>query len=202
LGPFTPKSYDSATGLLTLSDDLTTENVFNNAILVDTASNVGYKILEVIDSTSFKLDIDLNANFTNAYIAPMESFFVTSIESVFHKQVYSIKCFAQGEPIFAHYLSTLVQFVLLRYKELLFEGRGFERSSFTMGPLYLANDLTGVENTFGQDITITGFVRLVWPKVISPALQGIKIVGVNALTGSVPPLSIQAETETQGWGTV
>lgn len=99
LGPLTPLSYDSVTGIVTLADNLTTENVFENAIFVDTTSGIGYPIIQVNDGNTFKIATDIVANFTNSFIAPIDNFYVASLESCLFKQTFSIKVFAQGEPL-------------------------------------------------------------------------------------------------------
>ena len=199
-GPFTPSSYDSATGIVTLPSDISLENVFSGMILMDTTSNIGYSIEDVIEPDQIEVAEDLNANFTNAYIAPVDSFFVTSLESVLFRNTYSIKCIVQSDPVYLVYLTMIVRFILLRYKESLLEGRGFDRTTISLGAPYNAQQLTNVESTFGQDFSLTGYVREFWPKMISPKLQGIKINGLQALSGTTSPISIISEVEAQGWG--
>lgn len=199
-GPFTPQEYDSTTGLVTLPDGFTTDDVFAGQVLVDKATNIGYTINEVINSTSFKIDEDISANFINSYIAPIDSFYITQLESCLFRHTYSIKCFAQSEPIQTMYLHTLIRFILLRYKEVFLEARGFDRSTITSTGIYLAQDLLGVENTFGQDINLTGYCREYWPKIIGPAMQGIKIHRVDIIGGTATPDSMLNEIDEQGWG--
>lgn len=199
LGPFTPKSYDSVTGTVTLPDELDTTNLFIGTILVDTTSGVGYPIIQVNDGTVFKIEAGVTANFTNAFIAPIDSFYIVSLESCLFKQTFSIKVFAQGEPLHVLYLQSIIEFILLRYKETLLEGRGFDRSTISTGPLYNFVE-TDKDLVFVRDITLNGYVRQYWPKLISPKIQGIKIHGIEILGGSLSPSSLLNSINIQGWG--
>ncbi len=198
LGPFTPKSYNSTTGLVTLPDNLTTDNVFENTILVNTATNTGYPITQVSAGGTFLITPRITANFTNCYVAPIDSFYVATLESCLFKQTFSIKVFAQSEPVFVLYLQSIIEFILLRYKETLLEGRGFDRSTISTGPLYNYTE-TDKEMVYVRDITLNGYVRQYWPKLISPKIQGIKIHGIQIIGGTLTPPSMLADVEKQGW---
>lgn len=200
VGPFTPKSYDPTTGIVVFPDNLSTDIVFVNQILTDVTNNVGYVIRDVLDESSIKIDPNLlNVNLTNSYIAPIDSFYVTAIESCLFKQTFSLKCFAQSEPVHLLYLHTIIEFILFRYKELLLEGRGFDRSTVASGPVYIFSE-TEKELTFGRDITLTGYVRQYFPKSINPKIQGFKIHGIEILGGTATPVGLLSTVKAQGWG--
>ncbi len=202
LGPFTPANFVSDTGVVTLPEGLTTETVFEGQVFVDSKSNTGYPILAIIDDTSFTIEEDVEANFINAYIAPIDSFYVASLQSCSFKQTYSIKCFAQNEPVYVTYLIAILRFILLRYKQTLLEGRGFDRSTIVTQGLYAANQILNVERSFGQDVTLTGYVREYWPELISSEFQGVKVSGLDIIGGSNTPLALIDEAAAQGWGTI
>lgn len=203
IGPFTPKTYDTTTGLIVLPDGLNTNGLFANQILVDKINKNGYPILEINGSDSFLIEKGTVANFTDAYVAPIDSFTVVSLESIVMKQTYSIGCYIQNEPQLIMYLSTIVRFIIHRYKEILLEERGFERTSVSMTGPYLANGkFPGYpegEQLFGQNFTVTGYVRETWPKAISPKIQGINIKGIKYLGGTSTPDSYLKQVEDQGW---
>ena len=101
-------------------------------ILVDTKTNTGYPIVDVVDEATFKIAAGVTtASFSNAYVAPISSFYVTTLESVAVRQNFSIKCFAEGQALYTIYLETLVTFILLRYKQALLEARGIDVSSIS-----------------------------------------------------------------------
>jgi hypothetical protein len=198
LGPFTPQAYDSTTGIVTLPDGFTTTLVFENQLLVDSKNSIGYTILKVIDDSTFAIDTDINANFQNAYVASADTTTSVSLESCFFRQSYSIKCFAQNEPLYVSYLTMIVNFIMLRYKEVYLEARGFQGTVISGGPIYWAEQLTGVENSFGSDVNVSGLVRVGWPKAFAGRIDGIKLHGINVLDGGTSPDSV--DFETQGWG--
>lgn len=199
MGPFTPLEYDQTTGLVTLPPTVTTADVFINTVLVDKVNNIGYRIIDVLDSDTFKIEPNINANFTNAHIAPIDNFLSVSLESCMFKQVYSIKCFAQSEPLHLLYLHAIIEYILLKYKEPYLEGRGFDRSIISSGPVYQYQD-TGVEMTFGRDITLTGYLRQYWVKSVAPKMQGIKLHGIEFLCTTPSPVSELSNVNAQGWG--
>ncbi len=198
LGPFDVSGYNSTTGLVTLPPDLSTSGIFAGMILVDTTTNAGHTILEVTDTQSFLIAKDIQANFSNAFIAPIDNFFITTLESCVFKQTFSLKCFAQNDALFTLYLEQIILFVLLRYKEQLLEGRGFEASSLSSGPLYKWTDTT-VESVYCRDITITGLIRHYWPKLISQKVQGIAINGIKIIGGSITPPNMLLQQQLAGW---
>lgn len=198
LGPFSPKVYDSTTGIVTLPDNLNTDDVFEDMIYTSSANNNGYVIREVIDASNFRIDEDVVDNFTNSYVAPISSFYVTQLESVQFRQVYTIKCFVQNDPLYLLYLNAVTEFALLRYRQTLLEARGFMRSTISSGSFYQFKD-TGSDLVFGRDITLTGFVFQTWPKLISSGTNGVQISGINILSNSVTPLNLMDE---QGWDTI
>jgi hypothetical protein len=199
MGPFTPKSYDSTTGTVTLPDNLDTGNIFVNTILVDVVNGNGYPVIQVNEGSTFKIASGVTANFTNAFIAPIDSFYVAQLESCLFKQTFSIKLFAQNDPLYVLYLQSIIESILMRYKETLLEARGFDRSTHSVGPLYNYSE-TDKDMVWARDITLSGYVRQYWPKMISPKIQGIKIHGIEILGGSVTPSGLLSLVNSQGWG--
>ena len=194
------RGYNSINGTVTLPSNFNTNNIYIGMILVDTTTNTGYPVVDIIDEANFKIAVGITTvNFNNAYIAPMSSFYVTTLESVAVRQNFSIKCFAEGDALYALYLEQLVTFILLRYKQILLEARGIDVSSLSSGPLYKWSE-TNTENIFGRDITLTGITRNYWPKVLSPQISGIAIQGVSIIGGAVTPPGLLQQQILTGWG--
>lgn len=198
IGPFSVLNYDKATGQVTLPDTVTTDNIFTGMVLVDPETNTGYPISDIIDSQNFIIDANITANFSNAYISPIDNFYVATVESCWFKNNFKISCLCQNDAVEALYLEQVVLFILLRYKEQLLEGRGFERSTVNSGPLYLYQE-NDIEFIWGKDITLSGYVRHVWPKTISPKIQGISINSVKIIGGSATPPGLLDQVQLQGW---
>ena len=185
-------NYNSTTGVVTIPD---TTGIYSNMVLVDPSTNTGYVIQEVIDGQTFLIPTNVKASFAGGSIAPVSNFYITTIESCFFKNTYTIYCLAQGDPVYTLYLEQIVLFILLRYKQQLLELRGFERTILSSGPLYKYEE-TGVENVFGRDITLQGFIQHRWPKLISSPINGISIAGINILGGGTTP----GGPPNWGWG--
>jgi hypothetical protein len=99
----------------------------------------------------------------------------TKLESAFFTEGYSIGCHAQGNPIESIYLSSVILFILLRYRQSFLEARGFERTTLRCGPLIpLENLLEGKENVFSRYLTINGYVQHVWPKETHPNILSVR----------------------------
>lgn len=199
LSAFTPKSYDSSTGLIVLPDNLSTANIFAGNIITDTQNNIGYTITEVTDLTSFKIVEGVVANFTNAYIAPIDSFHRTELESSLFSQTYKLICFAQ-DPVHLLYLHAVCEFILLRYKQEYLEKRGFDMLGISSGPVTGWNP-TNKDNemTYVREVTFNGYVRQYWPKLVSNKIQGIKLHGIRVMDGPETPPGYQEQVEEQGW---
>jgi hypothetical protein len=198
LGPFTPSAYDPVTGNVSLPAGMNTSSVFLNQILYNPRKAEGFTILDILDSQTFRIQTGVHTNFTDALVLPIDTFYVAKLESCLFKQTFSIKCFVQGDPVKLLYLHSLLDFILLRYKEQYLEGRGFDRSIISSGPVYQYRDM-GVEMTFARDVTLTGYCRQYWPKLISPKIQGVAINGIRILGGSRTPDALLADVLGQGW---
>lgn len=199
LGPFTPRSYSSSTGKVILPNNLDTSNVFEGNIIFDTKTNKGYQITSVVDDSSFLINPGINANFTKAYIAPLNSFFTVFLESLIFRENYRLRCYVNTAPIHLTFLHSILLFQLLRKKEDLLEGRGFERSTVSSGPIGAWEGEENRELTWYRDITTAGYVRQYWPKRITPKLDGINF-GIKIMDSGSTPLAIQTQVIGQGWG--
>lgn len=197
LGPFTP-NYDPDTGIVTLPTGFTTSLLFKNMVLVDTTKNIGYVVTEVTSSNTFTIAEDLNANFTNAIISPIDNFYIAQLESSSFKEVYSIACYVSAEPVQLSYLHSILVFILLRYKEELLEGRGFERSTFSSSDFRRLETMAN-ENIYARYLTLTGYVRQYWPKILSRKIQGITIQDIQVIGGTATPQALLQEVSEQGW---
>lgn len=198
LGPFTPRSYDSVTGKLILPSNLNTNQVFEGNIVYDVKTNKGYQIVSVADDTTFYINPGVNANFTNAYIAPLSSFFTVFLESLAFRENYRIRCYVNTAPVHLTFLHSILLFQMLRKKEDLLEARGFERSTVSSGPIGAWEGEGNKELTWYRDITTTGYVRQYWPKKITPKLDGISF-GIKIMDSGATPPAIQSQVINQGW---
>lgn len=197
LGPFTPKSFNSATGKITLPDALNTSSVFEGMILYDAVANKGYPIGEVLSASTFTIDPKVRANFSRAYVAPRESFMVVPLQSLLFRESYRITCYVQANPTHLLFLHSALVFVLLKNKAKLLEGRGFENFTIASSSLNAVDD-TDSQMIFSRSLTINGQVRHYWPGEPSRVLDGI-IIDPIRIDGKKSPDGILTQVEEQGW---
>ncbi len=198
-GPFNG-SYDPTTGEVT---GIATTAVFPGQRLYAKATNIFYTIVDVIDDETFTIETDLEGlNLTGAFIVGSELKANVALESVEFKQQYTVRCFIQNEPRHLMYLSCIIRFILLAFKQDLLEGRGFQRSVVTQQGPYEANSMFQApegEFIFGQNISITGYVREYWPKEVSGHTLDGFTTGIKYQDGRLTPEDTLEEAEAQGW---
>jgi hypothetical protein len=177
LGPFnTPGySYDSASGTVTLPSILSTNLLSVGMILYDVINNNQYPILTITSISQFTIASNASVNLQNAYIGAAGGMTVT-VKSCMFRESYDIYCFAQNSSDELYYLETLVQFILLKYKEPYLEGRGFDRTTISLGPVSLETRQGVQERLFFRVITLNGYNTKYWPAQFSPTLQGFNVI--------------------------
>lgn len=169
-GPFTPTNYNAATGVMQVPT-----NGFSvwegNQVVVD-SKGVSYPIVDVYDDNTFVISAGTVADFRNATIRSPKPSFIVQMESVEFKEVYNIGAHVQGEPVHLTYLHSILVFCLLRYKHVMLDKRGFERSIISSSDFQL-NGQYGKENVFSRFTTLTGYVRQYWPQSVDPMISSI-----------------------------
>lgn len=176
LSPSFSPVYDPVTGLVTVSQAITLIPVTTDMVLVTSQGKV-YQILSVVDN-GFYITSGLTVDLRNSVLKYSTTRLSTGIESCNFKQIVRIGCHAIGDPVLVLYLYSIVKYTLLRYRRTLLEGRGFERSTISSGPV-ARNELFPVENLFTRWITLIGFVRDFWASV-----QAERVLDVNSSVSS------------------
>jgi hypothetical protein len=171
-GGFVPASYNASTGECAVPVDL--ENIFPGMQLLD-SSGRRHTIREVWDD-SVLLDPGIMTDLGQCRIVSTQTT-VVALESLAFKESFTVACHAPNEPVYLTYLHSIVTFILLRYKEELMEARGLERTTISSGEVYLNTSFNG-QIVFTRPITVYGYVRNYWPKVVKQQIQGLT-VGVS-----------------------
>lgn len=176
-GPFTPKSYFPSTGIITLKEtpvDFSTGNTISIAQGMSIIDTVGrsHEILEVYDNVSFRISQGTVADFRNSVFKPHRPAWMTHLESSPFNETYRIGVHVGGEPVLLTWLHSIVVFCLLRYKEALFEARGFERSTIQSSDFAREQQLE-TELVFTRYINMSGYVRHYWPKTVAPVIDAV-----------------------------
>jgi hypothetical protein len=192
-GPFDPVSWNAATGELTLPPSvLDSTDVFPDMNVVD-ALGVAHPILDVRSNSSTSLTVIVAANtaadFRGAVIKAKSPATVLTLESVWCRESYRLGCHIEGEPLMLTFLHSALVFILLHFRQDLFEVRGFEIGSISSTDF--ARNQNREEPTWSRYVTLTGKVQQVWPKLRTTKIAGvnpaIRIMGAGHLPGGMDP---------------
>ena len=132
-------------------------------MLVVTRDGHEYPVMQNLGDDEISLKPYTTDDFTGAVIKWDGDQQSTTIESVTFKEVYQLGIHVLGEPSYLLYLHSIVQFMLLRYKQDLLETRGYERSSIASTD-FRRNQEFENELVYSRYITLTGYARHYWPK--------------------------------------
>ena len=163
-GPFTPTGYSPATGEMTIPFDVASETTISNAMVLVDANGAQHEILEVTDVNVFTITEGTVANFKNATIRSPKPAYKVELESAKFKESYVIGCHVNGEPYELLYLHSVIVFALLRYRQEMFEARGFDVSTFNSTDLEQNTAIEGEGPFFSRFVNLNGTVHQTWPK--------------------------------------
>ena len=202
--PFAPKSYNQKTGIITLKELPATVFLGAGMYILDSVGRY-HQILEVIDDLSFKIKPGTIADFSQAVLKASKNPRM-GLESSSFRETYRIGIHVGGEPQKLSWLHSFVVFCLMRYKEVLLEARGFERSTIQSSDFGRENAMDS-ELVFTRNITVSGFVRQYWPKVQAPVIDAVQMdaisvsgVGQNTETGiDLTVVDAGVDPDTQLW---
>lgn len=171
-GPFTPVAYSPTSGIMVLPADAMSDLTVAPGMLLVTRSGREYTIQQNLGDNEISLPPLTADDFTDAVIKGVEDRYTTKIESVTFKEVYQIGIHVMSEPVNLLYLHSILQFMLLKYKQDLFEKRGFERTVLSSTDFRRNLEFEN-EEVFSRYITVTGYARHYWPKDVNPMLDVI-----------------------------
>lgn len=183
--PFTPTNYDPVNGILTVPDAVTNILELSTNMVVVTKAGVVYAVTDVTADNVLVLSPGIADDFSNCTIRSVIPGMIRHMESAAFHETYIIGCHVHGESVYLSYLHSLVVFILLRYRQSLFEGRGFEASHFTSTD-FAKSEQFEPENVYSRYISLTGIVRQYWPKQIVPSITSTIFVPSINPAGHVP----------------
>lgn len=194
IATFNPVSYNALTGIMVLPD--LGVPIYAGMFIVDRVGT-RHEILEVPEANTAVLLAGTNADFEGAQLKPVDPAYVIELESAVFKETYTIGVHVAAESVGLTFLHSIVVFILLRYKQALFEARGFERSQFSSSDMSV-NPQFDPEIVFSRHINLYGYVRNYWPKSVKPKLMGIEL-DITAkrdgfvMVGGVPVPTLEAQ---------
>lgn len=169
-GPLTPVSYTVSTGRLVLRGIPSDVSVCQGMCLVD-KKGTPHTITRVDGINIVYVQPRTAVDFRGCVLKSAKPAWLTDIESVSFRETYQLGIKVGGEPTNAVLLHSVLVFILLRYKEVLLEARGFERSTFSSSDLTIDQEFSSTEFVFSRAIQLSGFVRQYWPKLVSLRLD-------------------------------
>lgn len=175
---FTPEAYDGVTGRLTVPTSIGDELLITTGMVIVDRSGGVHSILDVEDRYNFLIAPGTNVDFTSSVIKGATPRLVKMLESLCFKETYRIGVHAHGEPFLLTWLHSIMVFCLLRYKQDLLEGRGFERSVISSTP-FAKDERFGKENWWSRYLSITGYVRHYWPKLKNDKIWSASLSPLN-----------------------
>lgn len=175
--PFTPTEYDPSTGFVGTPKSVKLRIVQPGMVLVDPATGNGYRILDKnSDGVIIEQGLDISAS--KLGIVPQFQTFKARREARYFQENYSIGCHVHGDPAALLWLHAIVLYSLLRYNEVLLEGRCFQQVSFSNTDLMPNNDygVPNGENVFSRYINMSGQARYAWLKTPRRTIESIDLI--------------------------
>ena len=163
--PFTPASYVPSTGVVTLQTAPVDFYLAPGMFIVDKRGQA-YEILDTTDSLTFSIAADSVPDLRDCTFKSSRPNYKVSVESSSFREVYTVGVHVGAEPVYCTWLHSIVLFALLRYKQVLLEARGFERSTVSSTD-FERNPAFETENVYSRYINVSGYVRQYWPKNVS-----------------------------------
>lgn len=185
IGPFVPKSWNMATGVMKLPDDIQLNYIIVPGMaMVGTDGKTRYAITDVDDDGNVTLSPNISADFTKVTVHYRLPVARIQLESVEEKEDYLIGVFAD-EPAKLLILASIMKMALYRYKQQYLEGRGLEKTTFTTADVTKYRQIDP-EIGYSRYFSLTGYVRQYWPKNIVPTIQAVDTKLVIRDSGKSP----------------
>lgn len=192
--PFTPIAYNPFTGKLTLPPSINGNALSTDQSIVTRNGHI-YPILEVPDASTLMIAQNINDDLNNIVIRGNRAAMSTQLEGAAFAETYVIGCHINSVTNHLIYLHSIVLFILLRHRQDLLEGRGFERSFLrSLDPT--RDEKFVPEGIFSRFIYLSGMVRHFWPKKITHKINTVisqpKIIDAGHLVPNNPHAILEA----------
>jgi hypothetical protein len=208
VGPVTPISFDSDSGMITFDPSVDLSDVFEGQYVFDEVNKKAYTIQFVMDSSNIMIDSGLRPNLQNMTIRPQSNSVRNTNKSIWFWENYTFTCIST-EPNELMFLYSLMMYISIRYKKSLFEARGFEVSTLSYSEVYAPNPSDDTNILFGRDIMIRGRVEHAAIEATHELITGIntKILidptndgGIDTPQDpTITPAGILPQVEKQQW---
>jgi hypothetical protein len=197
LGPVTPLAVIPQTGQVTFGPDVDLTNVFEGQFVYDEVNDVAYVIETVLDEENLIITIPQGKvpNLNGCTIRPNTNNFIQTRKFLYFWNNYTLGVHTT-DAVDTMYLFQILMFILLKYKQTLFEARGFEVGTIAYdGLTRSAPEDPNV--LWHRQITLRGRVGMSWPDTTDKGIQGI--APTITIDGMQSPASLLPEVDMQGW---
>ncbi len=169
-------SYDSGTGIITISDTIDISTVSAGMIFVDPSTGEGYTILDSAPG-GLQLEESLTISAATLGIVPQYQTYKTKIRHSWFKESYKIGIHAHGDPQVLLWLHSIILYGILRYREGLLEANGFSEVRVSSGDMEPNSNFSGPggEVCFSRVIVLTGIVEQTWISGLHRTLESIAL---------------------------
>lgn len=185
-GPFIPLRYIGDTGVVLMYPDFNFD-LFPGMVARD-EDGKEHVIQDIYDARTFAIEAGANANLGSIWFTSARGQKRVTLETAEFREAYEIGCHV-FEPTHLAWLSSIVVFILHRYKEELLEARGLTRTTVTVAPPTLNASFETSQPVFTRMVNLAGFVMQTWPKHFTgPVLGSSSSFDEINQDGSVDPI--------------
>lgn len=185
VSPFTPLSYDSSTGFVEVPSDLDLTVVAHGQPIVDPSTGSGF-LVDRAGAVNGAQGIFLQAtngsfpsfSMTSAAIVAQYRYYRARRERATFREAYTIGCHSAGQYNIALWLSSIVQYGIMRYREGLLENCGFQISTVSISEITQEANFGG-DLEYGRYISLTGVVENSWIKSPKRVIEAISVRDIS-----------------------
>lgn len=173
--PFTPLAYDPDTGVVSLDSSTPGFDITEpGMVLVNPENGTGF-IIQSVAPGAILIEPGHDISATQLGVVPQFQYYEARIEHTWNQETYSIGCYAHGDPQNLIWLHSIVYYAIMRYREVLLEGNGFDESVISSGEISEDPNYEGPggEEAFVRFITISGQVEQSWIKAPKRFIESI-----------------------------
>lgn len=208
--PFPVTSY--ALGVMALPEDADLSTLAKDMLLMDPATGDAFPI-KSISNAGVEIEGAPALTATKYGIIPQYRYFRARREMATFTEAYTIGCHVgSGDPAPLLWLHSIVLYGLLRYRESLFEARGYQISSVSSTDFVRSTDFEiDRDAAFSRWINMSGKVENTWLKTPQRVIESTVLSAKDA-TGVVKRIKIMSnldnnpaiadDSKQDSWGTV
>lgn len=179
--PFTPVSYDISIGFVVVPTEIDLSVLAHGQPIIDPKTGSGFLVDRagiVGDNQGIFLQpvngIFPSFSMTQAAVIAQYLYYRARRERASFREAYTIGCHSSGQYNIALWLSSIVQYGIMRYREGLLEKCGFQISTVNISEITQEANFGG-DLEYGRYISLTGVVENSWIKSPKRVIESVSI---------------------------